>query len=319
MTRQKVAVVGLGFLGRGIVANLLGHGFDVVGQTRSKSSHDKTEQTIIRAVEEMIEYGGFDESLRDQWRDRYTATSAFDELADCSFVIESVAEDAEIKNAVFNAVEDVVESDVPIASNTSAIPISVLQKQRREPGRFLGMHFAEPAYATRFLELIRGDQTDDAAFDAAVDLAGRLGKEPSVLNKDMPGFIINRLGYAVYREALNLIEQGVADAETIDRSFRNAAGLWATMCGPLRWMDLTGGPALYARAMAPVLPTLDNTKEIPPLMKRLADEGAEGITNRHGFYEYTADEVAQWESLFHRHAWAVYRMVNEYRPLEQKV
>jgi len=90
-------------------------------------------------------------------------------------------------------------------------------------------------------------------------LARRLGKEPSVLQKEIPGFIVNRIGYAMYREALSLLEAGVADAETIDRSVRNALGLWATVCGPFRWIDLTGGPELYAKAMQHVLPTLNNS------------------------------------------------------------
>ncbi len=318
MNPPKVAVVGLGFLGRGIVANLLAHGFDVVGQTRSADSHRKTLETISRAVDEMIEHGGFPAVLREQWQSRYVATSEFRELADCDFVIESVAEDEAVKNAVFDALEDVVAPDVPIASNTSAIPISMLQRSRRHAARFLGMHFAEPAYATRFLELIRGDQTDDPAFDAAVRLAVDLGKEPSLVNKDVPGFIVNRLAYAVYREALSLIEQGVADAETIDRSFRNAAGLWATFCGPLRWIDLTGGPQLYERAMRPVLPTLSDADEPPETIRRLAENGDQGISNGRGFYQYGEEEAEQWERLFHQHAWRVWKMVNEYRPLERQ-
>ena len=79
---------------------------------------------------------------------------------------------------------------------------------------------------------------------ALVWLAAAVGKEPCVVAKDVPAFIVNRIGYAMYREALNVLEMGVADAETIDRSVRNALGLWATMCGPFRWMDLSGGPAL---------------------------------------------------------------------------
>jgi 3-hydroxybutyryl-CoA dehydrogenase len=318
MNVPQVAVVGLGFLGRGIAANLLAHGFQVVGQTRSSSSHEHALRAIEQAVEEMIGQGGFPVTLREQWRSRYRASSDVGDLADCSFVIESVAEDEAVKNAVFDALEETVGPDVPIASNTSALPISWLQRSRRRPGRFLGMHFAEPAYATRFLELIRGDQTDDAAFEAAVQFAVELGKEPSIVQKDVPGFIVNRLAYAVYREALSLIEQGVADAETIDRSFRNAAGLWATFCGPLRWIDLTGGPALYERAMRPVLPTLSDASEPPEQIRHLAEQGAEGISNRRGFYEYTEDEAERWEQLFHQHAWRVWQMVNEYRPLEQR-
>src|SRR6056297_1859422 len=127
MNQRKVAVVGLGFLGRGIAANLLGHGFEVVGWDRSDCGLKRAEQTILRAVDEMIEYGGFDESLRHLWPTRYHGTTNFEALDDCGFVIESVAEDESIKNEVFDAIEAIIAAQTPVASNTSAIPISRLQ------------------------------------------------------------------------------------------------------------------------------------------------------------------------------------------------
>ena len=142
-----------------------------------------------------------------------------------------------------------VAPDVPIASNTSAIPITSLQEGRWHPDRFLGMHRFEPAHATRFLELVPGEYTCDATMNAAIALARRCGKNPSVLAKDIPGFIVNRLGYALLREALSLLALGVADAETIDRSFRNVCGVWSTVFDPLQWIDLTGGPVLHGECM----------------------------------------------------------------------
>jgi 3-hydroxybutyryl-CoA dehydrogenase len=118
----------------------------------------------------------------------------------------------------------------------------------------------------------------------------------------------------MYREALHLLETGVADAETIDRSVRNALGLWATVCGPFRWIDLTGGPELYAKALGGVLPTLNNATELPPVMQRLAESGARGIVNGRGFFNYTTEEAHAWEDLYRRHAWRVVQMQDEYFP-----
>jgi len=120
------------------------------------------------------------------------------------------------------------------------------------------------------------------------------------------------------REALNVLEMGVADAETIDRACRNALGLWATMCGPLRWMDLSGGPALYAGAIRGVLPTLSNATELPRPLADLADSDARGIANGRGFYQYTEEEAARWEALFREHAWTVRELLNKYFPLEEE-
>ena len=265
--------------------------------TRREATHNEARAYIARAIDDLVDRAGFSEELREEWNVRYMPVTSLEPLADCEFVIESVVEDMDAKQEVFDALESLVEANVPIASNTSALPISHLQHGRRHPQRFLGMHWPEPAHATRFLEIIRGEQTSDATFEKAAQLAKAIGKEPSMVERDVPAFIVNRIGYAMYREALNVLEMGVADVETIDRSVRNALGLWATMCGPFRWMDLTGGPALYGKAMEGVLPSLSNATKLPKTMQDLRAADARGIANGHGFYEYSEEETRKWEEL----------------------
>lgn len=271
---ERVGVVGLGLLGRGIATCFLNHGFQVVGVDRNPAPQ--------------VQHANFSQ------------TADFAALAGCEFVVESITEDVGAKDEVLAQIEAVVSADAIIASNTSAIPISQLQARRTHPARFVGMHWAEPAHITRFLELIRGEQTSDATLAATEAMGRRLGKDPHICRKDIPGFIVNRIGYAMYREALHLLDTGVADAETIDRAVRNALGLWATVCGPFRWMDITGGPQLYAKAMAPVLPALSDAKEPSPTMQRAR------------FHECSEDEQRRWEELYHRHAKRVTEMQREY-------
>ena len=316
MSIETVGVAGLGLLGRGIAACFLSHGFRVVGFTRSESTHAEARRYIAQAIGELIEHADFPPRLADEWADRYTPVRSCETMGGCDLVIESVVEDAAAKREIFDQIEAVVRPEVPIASNTSALPISRLQADRQRPERFLGMHWAEPAHMTRFMELIRGGQTADEPFRAVAEMAGRIGKEPSLVQKDVPAFVVNRIGYAMYREACNILESGIADVETIDRSCRNALGLWATMCGPFRWIDLSGGPALYAGAIEGVLPSLSNTTELPDTLKRLRDDDARGIANGRGFYEYTEEEAAEWEALFLKHAWNVRKLVDEYFPIE---
>lgn len=315
---ERVAVVGLGLLGRGIAARFLGWGFDVIAVDRSAEQHSRARDEIGAMMEELIELAGFAPGLRSEWFARFTPTTDFDLLKDCTFVVESVTEDPAVKRAAIDGIEAVASADAVIASNTSSIPITQIQAGRRHPERFVGMHWAEPAHATRFMELIRGDQTSDAAFEAAAAMARRLGKEPCLCQKDVPAFVVNRIAYAMYREALHLLDSGVADAETIDTAIRNSLGLWATICGPLRWIDLTGGPELYASAMQRVMPTLSKADEVPPVMRELAASGARGIVNGRGFFQYTPEEGKHWEELYRRHAWHVARLQNEYFPMEQK-
>jgi 3-hydroxybutyryl-CoA dehydrogenase len=318
MSVERVGVVGLGLLGRGIAACFLGHGFEVVAFARNERRHAEARPQITQMIGELVDQAGFDARLRTDWAARYLPATDLAALRGCSFVVESVVEDLATKREVYDSIESQVSPETVIASNSSALPISLLQQGRKHPERFLGMHWAEPAHATRFLELIAGGQTSEAALQTAVAIARRLGKDPGICRKEMPGFIVNRIGYAMYREALHLLEAGVADAETIDRSVRNALGLWASVCGPFRWMDLTGGPELYAKAMAPVLPTLSNAGQPPALLRKLADGGARGIVNGRGFFNYTPEEALQWEELYRRHAWRVTQLQNEYFPMHKE-
>jgi len=336
MDFETIGVAGLGLLGRGIAACFLGHGFRVVGFTRRESTHEEARRYIAQAMRDLVEHADFPAALVEEWPERYTAVGPkkgsgpicakhppgrsgkldLTPFSACDFVVESVVEDMAAKQRVFDELEVVVRPEVPIASNTSALPVTKLQEGRKHPERFLGMHWAEPAHATRFMELIRGERTSDAAFEAVAGLARRIGKEPSLVQKDVPAFIVNRLGYALYREALHLLELGVGDVETIDRSCRNALGLWATICGPFRWIDISGGPALYARGIEGVLPSLSNATELTEQMKELVKTDARGITNGRGFYEYSEEEGHRWEELYLRHAWTVRKIQNDHFPIE---
>jgi 3-hydroxybutyryl-CoA dehydrogenase len=189
-----------------------------------------------------------------------------------------------------------------------------LQKHRKQPHRFIGMHWAEPCHLTRFLEVVRGEQTDDATVDSTLALGRACGKEPSLVRKDVEGFIVNRIGYAMFREALHLLESGVADVETIDRAFSNTVGLWANIAGPFRWMDLMGIPA-YAAVMERLLPQLDASAEVPRTMRQLVESGAKGISNLRGFYDYTPAEAERWRRMLVDHVWAVRELTDRYFPM----
>ncbi len=307
MIARSVGVVGVGLLGRGIAACMLAKGIRVVAYDRDPQARHNARKYIQTAIEDLFEHGRVSRDLITRWPDIYSDPQSIDALRDCDYVIESVNEDLELKRSVFDQVERIVGSTTPIASNTSAFPISVFQKDRLFPQRFIGMHWADPCHITRFLEVIRGELTDEATARATMDLAKAVGKDPSLVKKDVCGFIVNRMNYALYREAFNLLESGVADVETIDRSFRSAVGLWAAIGGPFRWMDLTGVSA-YAAVMKQLLPTLNNSTEVPETIRKIVESGANGIATRKGFYDYTPEEVEQWEKLFVENVWLVQKM-----------
>jgi 3-hydroxybutyryl-CoA dehydrogenase len=302
---EPVGVAGLGQLGRGIATCLLSYGYQVIGFTTGPDTFERARTYTQQALEELVARAAFPENILADWRSRFIEAPELSAFAPCRFVIESVVEDLAIKLRVFDAIEAVVATDIPIASNTSAIPITLLQGTRRHPTRFLGMHWNDPAYATRFLELIRGEATSDAAFAAAAELGRALGKDAALVEKDVPGFIANRLAYAMYREAIHLLESGIADVATIDRAFHNSIGFWGSFCGPLRWIDITGGPWLYAKGMERILPTLDNGADLPLTFREALEQEHHGIKNGRGFYPYAAGDATKWEKRLREHAWRI--------------
>lgn len=309
MMIRRVGVIGMGLLGRGIAACLLARGLEAIVYDRDQTMEEPLLSYLNGVMREIAEHCPALLSHCAGWQERFHWAARLDDLKICDLAIESVSEVLAVKRELLGQLEEIVGEEVALASNTSALPITELQRGLAHPERVVGMHWAEPAFATRFLELIGGKQTSASVLENLRTFAQSLGKEPSVVN-DLPGFIANRLGYATYREAMNLLQQGVADAATIDRSYRNAAGLWASFCGPFRWIDITGGPALYARAMRGVLPDLSCTQEVPAALEAQVKRDAQAIAadRSHattGFYRETAEERQAWLELLHRQAWEI--------------
>jgi 3-hydroxybutyryl-CoA dehydrogenase len=173
------------------------------------------------------------------------------------------------------------------------------------------MHWAEPAFTTPFLEIICGPKTDIAIAETLYKTASDWGKEPTLLRKDIRGFITNRLMYALFREGFNLVENGYANIEDVDRACRNDAGHWITFCGMFRYMDLTGLQA-YHHVMKDLLPTLSNQSETPRLIDGIAKQGGNGITNGKGFYQYTKHEASEWEKAFEEFSYDINQLSLKY-------
>ena len=311
MKMERIGIVGLGLLGSDIVALALSHGLKVAAVDVNDKARAKLPQRVSDALSELVEHAGFKDEDFDAWEERLEIGDSFADLADCDFVIESVFEDAEIKQTVFAAIEKAVSETTPIASNTSALPISSMQQTLTHPDRFLGMHFGQPAYAQPFLEIIRGQQTGDVAFETAKQVGLLLGKEPSLLNRDLPGFLVNRIAYAMYREAANLVSEGVADYESIDNAIRNSIGIFASMAGPFRWMDISGGPALYGQGMKTIWPTLDHSSEPPEFIQDMIDNDDHGTASGKGFYDYQEGDAEIWDKAFREHVWRLLKLRRE--------
>jgi len=291
-----VGVAGLGLMGCSITACLLMAGHPVIAVAPVPEDMQHAFKRISTHLKR-----SFDEGLTlkhpDDLLQALVITEDFELLQPCSLVIESTIENLEIKKEVYGKIEQVIGTACLLVSNTSAIPISVLQKLTLHPARFFGLHWAEPSHTTRFLEVICGDLSELKMGEYLYRLSHKWGKEPILVRKDIRGFITNRLMYAMFREAFYLVENGYATVEDVDRSCRNNAGYYMTFVGIFRWMDLTGVPA-YHNVMKDLFPDLNNSTTVPKLIENIVNEGGKGIANAKGFYDYTPEEAKLWEETF---------------------
>ncbi|MEJ6571192.1 MAG: 3-hydroxyacyl-CoA dehydrogenase family protein [Akkermansiaceae bacterium] len=295
---QVIAVVGLGPLGRGIAACCLARGFGVIGVDREQKNRDLFINYLPEAVAQCREAGVIDSGDAEEWQGRLELSEDLASIGRACLVIESIAEDLPAKKQLLHEMEEVVGEGVFIGSNTSAFPVTTLQDGCKHPERVFGMHWSSHGHVTRFMELTPGEMTSAQTMEFATAMAKRLGKEPAVLKKDIAGFLCNRIAYAMYREAIHLLESGVADAEAIESSFRNSVGLWAPMCGPLRVMDVMGGGAFYAESMKGVLPTMANSTELPDTLQSFIEQDAKGPKNNIGFFNYQNGDAEEWVERF---------------------
>lgn len=310
MNGVQAGVVGLGLMGKSIVACLLSSGATVIGLDVSPSARRRTRPQVLAMLKEMRREGLLKASP-EELVPRLTVTTDFARFAKCEVIIESITENFRAKKQTFEKIEKVVSADALVASNTSAIPISNLQKGCRYPERLVGMHWAEPCHVTRFMEIICGDATSKNSAERAVKLAQRWGKEPALVRKDVRGFIANRISYAMFREAFHLVESGVATVDDVDRSLRNDVGFWITFAGPFRYMDLMGVPA-YKLVMKDLLPDLDCSKKVPELIRKVVDSGGKGVSNRKGFYRYTPRQAKRWQELFLKFNYDIRKLAMKY-------
>ncbi len=309
-TSQEVGIVGLGLMGASIITALLISGNRVVGIAPLASDLEKGPDKI-RHYLEIAKRHDLTELSPEKNLSRLTLTEDYARLKDCGLVMECVVENIEIKKQVYAAVEKYIAPDAILTTNTSAIPNTVLKDFVQHPRRFMGMHWAEPAFTTKFLEIVCNPATDVAMAEKLYAMATDWGKEPILVRKDIRGFITNRIMYAMYREAFHLVENGYATTEDVDRACRNDGGHWMTFCGLFRYMDLTGLQAYYA-VMKDLFSTLSNQTEVPRLIEDIARRGGNGITNGKGFYDYTPEEAEEWEKAYEEFAFDISKLSAKY-------
>jgi 3-hydroxyacyl-CoA dehydrogenase len=286
MTIPRVsAVVGAGTMGPGMAAVLARSGSRVTLNdispevlSRSKAAAGLASQVLDR-VGSPSEPGGsisFEENLESA-------------LAGAELVLEAVPEKLDLKRQVFASLEEHAAPDAILASNTSGIPITEIARDAKHPGRIIGMHWSNPPHLIPMIEVVPGEQTAGSTRDALVDIINAFGYE-AVIEREVPGFVENRILYAILRECLSLVEQGIISEADMDTCVKWGIGYKLSVIGPMRLLDMAGLD-IYQSVASYLNPDLSTSAEVPQLIKERTARQQLGMKTLGGIYEYTEEQV----------------------------
>jgi 3-hydroxybutyryl-CoA dehydrogenase len=280
---ERVAVLGAGAMGHGIAQVSAAAGCRVTLQDVDAGAVDRGLARIRGNLDKGVELGKVTGDARDAVLARIRATTDVAEaVSTADLVIEAAPESLELKARVFAEVDAAAPAHALLATNTSSLSIEAIAKCLRDPARFLGLHFFNPAHIMALVEVVWGPDTSDATRLAAVAFVRRVGKEPIVV-RDAPGFASSRLGIILGMEAIRMVEQGVASPEDIDKAMELG---YRHPMGPLKLTDLVGLD-VRLRIAEYLHRTLGAEAFRPPeLLRRMVGEGKLGKKSGRGFYDW---------------------------------
>ncbi len=282
---DRVGIVGAGLMGHGIALSFAASG-------RTVTLYDADEDTLAESLSR-IRSGAETLARHDRVNDPEnvvervtTCRSIATTVEGADFVTEAVAEDLEIKRAVFRELDEHAPAQSVLATNTSGLSITSIAEAVSTPARVVGTHWFNPPYIVPLVEVVRGGKTADAVMDATYDLMATIEKTPVRVEKDITGFIGNRIQLAMTYEAFSLLDAGVASAEDIDRAVKAGFGFRLPALGVFEKVDHSGLEVHHA-IESYLMPELDRGTDPNPILSELIEQGRTGVRSGQGVYEYS--------------------------------
>lgn len=283
MEKIKIGVLGAGTMGAGIAQVAAQSGHDTVLVDVNQEQLLKAQASIVKVLERLVEKGTKTEAEKNDILSRLSYASEIADFADCGLIIEAIVEKIEVKHSVFKAMEEVVSNDCILASNTSSLSIASIGSVLKNPARILGIHFFNPAPLMPLVEIIPAVQTSEETLKTATSIIDSW-KKTTVVCKDTPGFIVNRVARPFYGEALRIYEEGMADFATIDWAMTHIGGF---RMGPFTLMDYIGNDINYTVTETVFAAFYYDPRFKPSFtQKRHAEAGFLGRKSGRGYYNY---------------------------------
>ena len=290
---MKIGIIGAGEMGSGIAQIVSQAGHNVVLTDLNQDVLKRSASKLAKIMARLVEKGRITQDNSTAIQGRIQRSTDLKDQSDCSLVIEAVVENMDVKKAVFNELETIVSDKAILASNTSSLSITSIAKNCRISDRVVGLHFFNPAPLMHLVEIIPALQTKEVITDKLLNLMRDWGKSP-VLAKDTPGFIVNRVARPFYSESLRILEEGLADVDTIDSAMRDKG----FRMGPFELMDLIGNDVNYAVTKSVFKSFYYDPRYKPSLTQlKLVEANWLGKKTGRGFYKYTDDETRNFNSI----------------------
>lgn len=308
---QYIAVIGTGTMAAGIAAGFISQGRPVAILGRSK---EKSESCLKKAIALAIKIGLHSEKASQDLASIEAAqvSAVFTEWNDwnrCAWIIETVSENLNLKQEIFSYLDENVPKNIPIGSNSSGYPISKIAQDLKTAKRMMGAHYFMPAEVVPLVEIVLGEKTDPAIAEQVCQLYRDIQKKPVLVKKDIPGFLANRIQHALMREALSLVEDGIASPEDIDDAVRYSFGFRYAAVGPMTQKEISGWDGM-ANAAKEIYPSLSNITTLPPTLVKLMSQGKTGMKAGEGFRKWTSEEIQQTSDFYSKRLKAAFDVLN---------
>lgn len=290
MVIKNVTIVGSGLMGNGL-AQVFAMDPTTHVILRSRSTKKAPLKPIRDNLDLLVEKKSLTRLEADAVCNRISFTDDLEgSVKNADLIIECVVENMEIKQNLFRDIELYCKSNAILATNTSVMSITEIAKKVKNQSRVIGTHFWNPPYLIPLVEVIKGDKTSIEVMDKIYDYLKKIGKKPVKCMKDVPGFIANRLQHAIWREALSIVENGIADAHTVDEALRYGPGLRWPILGILENADMIGLDLSYD-IQKYIIQYLEDSHEPSALLKQLVEQGDLGFKTGKGYQVWTPEQI----------------------------